>query len=112
MDNFNIIMKQIIKKSLFTNRQIEIITGIRDDFTPISRGAYYRQRAQAAQKAEAVLYSMVLLYGLGVIPRESVGAAAQIGDQLSVIFDSDVDEQAAAQVLAVIEEAINRVLGK
>jgi hypothetical protein len=112
MSNFNIIVKQIIKKSLFTERQIEIITSIGGGPRTISRGAYYRQKGQAKQKAEALLYSMVLLYGLGILPRDSMRAAAEIADQVSVIFDSDIDETAAREVLSLVEQVVDRAMGK
>ena len=110
MANFNIIIKHMIQKSLFTERQIEIITRKRDQLPPISRGAYYRQRAQTAQKTQAVLYSMVLLYALGAIPTKNAAAIAQIAEQMAVIFDSDIDESEAVGVLDVVEQAINRAL--
>ena len=112
MDNFNIVIKQIIKKSLFTERQIEIITSIGGGPRTISRGAYYRQRAQAKRKTEALLYSMVLLYGLGILPRDSMRAAAAIADQMSVIFDSDIDDTTAKEVLSVVEQAVGRAMGE
>lgn len=111
MNDFNIIIKHMIQKSVFTERQIEIITKNRSD-SHISRGAYYRQRTQASQKTEAVVYSVALLYGLGMVSTDAIRAIAQIGEQLGVIFDSDIDEYAAGEVMRVIEEAVNRVLGK
>lgn len=112
MDNFNIVIKQIIKKSLFTERQIEIVTSIGGGPRTISRGAYYRQRGQARRKTEALLYSMVLLHALGVLPKDSMRAAAAIADQLSVIFDSDIDDTAAKEVLSVVEQVVDRAMGK
>ena len=48
--NFNNIIRQIIKKSLFTERQIEIILNKKDllesNFS-ITKGAYYRQVGQS-----------------------------------------------------------------
>jgi len=44
--NFNIIIREIIKKSLFTERQIEIILKqkkVLDVEFGVSKGAYYRQ---------------------------------------------------------------------
>ena len=48
ISNFNTIIKEIIKKSLFTERQIEIILKqkkILDVEFDVSKGAYYRQLA-------------------------------------------------------------------
>lgn len=110
--NYNVIIKNIIKKSLFTERQIEIITSIGRGPLAITPGAYYRQRDQARRKVEGILYSMVLLYGLGVLPKDSMKAAAGIADQLSVIFDSDIDDEAARAVLDVVEQVVDRAMGK
>ena len=53
MSNFNTIIKEIIKKSLFTERQIEIILKqkkVLDVEFGVSKGAYYRQLAQWRSK--------------------------------------------------------------
>lgn len=55
---------------------------------------------------------MVLLYGLGVLPKDSMKAAAGVADQLSVIFDSDIDAEAARAVLDVVEQVVDRAMGK
>ena len=70
--NFNIIIQKIIKKSLFTERQIEIILKkkrmLGDDFSlNITKGAYYRQVVQSRKKIEGLYYSIILLQGLDVI---------------------------------------------
>ncbi len=51
--NFNNIIRQIIKKSLFTERQIEIILNQKDLLESkfsITKGAYYRQVGQSREK--------------------------------------------------------------
>ena len=62
--NFNNIIRQIIKKSLFTERQIEIILNQKDlqnSKFNISKGAYYRQVGQSRDKLIALFYSIILL---------------------------------------------------
>ena len=57
--NFNNIIRKIIKKSLFTERQIEIILNQRDLLESkfsISRGAYYRQVGQSREKLISLFY--------------------------------------------------------
>ena len=112
MSSNNIVINQIIRKSLFTKRQIEIITSNARDPLAISRGAYYRQMGQARQKAKGVLYSMVLLYGLGILPKDGMRAAAEVGDQLSVIFDSDIGAESAQAVLDLVERVVESAMGK
>ena len=68
--NFNMIIQEIIKKSLFTERQIEIILKQKkmlDIEFGVSKGAYYRQLAQSRSKIESVYYTLILLQALDVI---------------------------------------------
>ena len=114
MSDFNIIVRNIIKKSLFTERQIEIIVdmvgGGGGRAPPISRGAYYRQRGQVKRKVEALLYSVVLVYGLDAVPRESLATIGEMSRQLSVIFDSDVAVEVGEEVLDVMEKAVKATM--
>lgn len=112
--NFNSVVNEIIKKSLFTRRQIEIIldmVGGGGVAGSISRGAYYRQRGQVRTKVMALFYSMVLVYGLGILQKESLGVMEQMADQLSVISDSDMTGMEGDEVLDVMERAVRMVLG-
>ena len=62
--NFNTIIQEIIKKSLFTERQIEIILKqkkLLDVEFGVSKGAYYRQLAQSRSKIESLYYTILLL---------------------------------------------------
>ncbi len=56
--NFNNIIRQTIKKSLFTERQIEIILNQKDllesEFS-ITKGAYYRQVGQSREKINCII---------------------------------------------------------
>ena len=72
--NFNTIIREIIKKSLFTERQIEIILKQKkmlDVEFGVSKGAYYRQLGQARSKIESLYYTMLLLQAYDVILPES-----------------------------------------
>lgn len=111
--NFNIIVRNIIKKSLLTERQVEIIVDLvegRKAALPISRGAYYRQRSQVKRKIEALYYSMVLVYGLGALPKESLSTIGEMSEQLSVIFDSDVGEEVGEEVFDVMGKAVKATI--
>lgn len=106
---FSNIVRGLINKSLFTKRQVEIITSILDDTRqapPISRGAYHRQVGQVRAKTEAVMYSVILLHVMGIVSTKSLMSIPVISEQISVIFDSDIDEMHGQQVLDVIEKAI------
>lgn len=111
--NFNPIIEEIIKKSLFTERQIEIIANISGRLptrSTVSRGAYYRQVCQVRAKTEALIYSVILLEGIGVISPKTMDAMQRIGKEMDVIFDSDVYGTHHKEMLEVISKAIKTVM--
>ena len=113
MSNFNVIIRNIIKRSLFTERQIEIIIDMVEggkEAPLISRGAYYRQRGQVKRKVEALFYSMVLVYSLDALPKESLATVEEMAKQLGVIFDSDVALEVGEEVLDVMEKAVKAAM--
>lgn len=111
VDNSNRIIKEIIEKSLFTERQIEIILKRRNlgnaQFT-ISRGAFYRQVGQCEAKLQALCYSWILLKGIGVLREEDIDVINRLSEQISVIKNSDVFPEREEQVISVIQELLNR----
>ncbi len=110
-DNFNKIIKQIMKKSLFTERQIEIILNRRklvDSQYTISKGAFYRQVKQSREKLISFCYSFILLRGLGILSIEDMDVINRLSDQVSVIKSSDVFPEREEEVMLVIQELLNR----
>ena len=111
--NFNIIIQEIIKKSLFTERQIEIILKqkqLLDAEFPVSKGAYYRQVSQSRQKVEALYYSIILLQGLGVmLPNDDV--ILRLVEQITVINSNDFVPENYAQILEIIHGAVKQMTG-
>ncbi len=108
---FNGVLKQIIKKSLFTERQIEIILkqrGLDESEFSITRGAYYRQVGQARDKLAGLYYSIVLLHGLGVMLPDDVDVMARLSEQISVIKNSDVFPEREEEVISVIDRVIQQ----
>ena len=112
-NNFSNIMREIIKKSLFTERQIEIILKhkqLLDTEFPVSKGAYYRQVGQSRQKVEALYYSIILLQGLGVmLPNDDV--ISRLVEQVSVINNNDFVPENYAQILEIIHGAVKQMTG-
>ena len=110
-DKFSNIIRQIIEKSLFTERQIEIILKRRDlvdsQFT-ISKGAFYRQVNQSRDKLVALCYSWILLRGLGVLSADDMDVINRLSEQISVIKSSDVFPEREEEVIFVIQELLNR----
>ena len=86
--NFPNVLNEIIKKSLFTERQIEIILNQKDlleSSFSISRGAYYRQVGQSREKLVALFYSIIVLRGLGILLPDDIDVISKLSEQISVI---------------------------
>jgi len=109
--NFNNIIHQIIKKSLFTERQIEIILNQKDllntKFT-ISKGAYYRQVGQSRDKLIALFYSIIVLRGLGILLPDDIDVISKLSEQIRVINNSDVFPEREEEIINVIDKLIHQ----
>ena len=109
--NFNSIIRQIIKKSLFTERQIEIILNQKDllnsKFT-ITKGAYYRQVGQSRDKLIALFYSIILLRGLGILLPDDIDVISKLSEQIRVINESDIFPEREEEVINVIDRLIRQ----
>ncbi len=109
--NFNNILRKIIKKSLFTERQIEIILNqknLREIEFSISRGAYYRQVSQSREKLMSFFYTVVLLRSLDVLLPDDIDVISRLAEQVSVISDSDVFPEREDEVIAVIDKVVRQ----
>lgn len=109
--NFNNIIRKIIKNSLFTERQIEIILNQRDLLDSsfgITRGAYYRQVSQSREKLIKLFYSIIVLRGLGILLPDDIDVISKLSDQISVINDSDVFPERGDEVISVIDRVIRQ----
>ncbi len=112
--NFNNIMKQIIKKSLFTERQIQIILNrknLSEYNFGISKGAYFRQVSQSRDKLMGFYYSIVLLRSLGILLPDDIDVISRLSEQVSVIKDSDVFPEREEQVLNLIDKLVRQACG-
>ena len=109
--NFNNIIRKIIKKSLFTERQIEIISNqknlVETKFS-ISKGAYYRQLSQSRNKLISFYYTVILLRGLGILLPDDLDVMSKLSEQISVIKDRDVFSEREEEVMSVIERLIRQ----
>ena len=114
--NFNIIMQKIIKKSLFTQRQIEIILKKKrmldgDLSLNITKGAYYRQVVQSRKKIEGLYYSIILLQGLHVISHDDSDVIFRLAEQVSRMYEnSDFMPENQAQITSVIDNAVKQIV--
>jgi hypothetical protein len=113
-NNFSNIMKEIIKKSLFTERQIEIILKQKDlsltEFS-ISKGAYYRQVSQSRDKLAGLYYSFIVLRILGVVLADDVDVMSKLSEQVSVIKDGDVFPEREKEITSVIDRVVRQAVG-
>ena len=109
--NFNNIIRQIIKKSLFTERQIEIILNQKDllesEFS-ITKGAYYRQVGQSREKLISLFYSIILLRGLGILLPDDIDVISKLSEQISVINQSEIFPEREQDVISVIDRLVRQ----
>ena len=112
--NFSNVMKEIIKKSLFTERQIEIILKQKDlslvEF-PITKGAYYRQVSQSREKLSGLYYSFIVLRILGIVLPDDIDVISRLSEQISVIKDGDVFPEKEQEIMSVIQRAVRQTVG-
>jgi hypothetical protein len=109
--NFNNIIREIIKKSLFTERQIEIILNQKDLLNSkfiITKGAYYRQVGQSRDKLIALFYSIILLRGLGILLPDDIDVISKLSEQIRVINESDIFPEREDEVINVIDRLIRQ----
>jgi len=112
ISNFNTIIKEIIKKSLFTERQIEIILKQKkmlDVEFGVSKGAYYRQLAQSRSKIESVYYTLILLQALGVILTNS-DVISRLAEQVNVMKDGSFTPENEDQIIDVIQKTVRQLV--
>ena len=113
-NNFSNIMSEIIKKSLFTERQVEIILKQKDliftDFA-ISKGAYYRQVSQSREKLAGLYYSFIVLKILGVILPDDIDVMSKLSEQVSVIKDNEIAPENESQIVDVIHKTVKQLVG-
>jgi len=109
--NFNNIITKIIKKSLFTERQIEIILNQKDlqeSKFYISKGAYYRQVGQSREKLIGLYYSIILFRGLGILLPDDIDVISKLSGQVSVINESDIFPEREDEVISVIDRLVRQ----
>jgi len=108
---FNNIISKIIKKSLFTERQIEIILNQKDLLESkfsITKGAYYRQVGQSREKLIGLYYSIILLRGLGILLPDDIDVISKLSEQISVINESDIFPEREDEVISVIDRLVRQ----
>jgi hypothetical protein len=107
-------LNEIIEKSHFTQRQIEIILKkkyLSDVEFSITKGAYYRQVSQSREKLAGVYYSLVVLRVLGILLPDDIDVISKLSEQVSVIKDSDVFPERERDVMSLIDRVVKQAVG-
>jgi hypothetical protein len=114
--HFNIIYKDILANSLFTDRQMCIIYESlvkRKSVGGISRGAYYRQLKQCRHKIVGILYSILLLQSIGAIDHQSLSILQRLCESFSVMSkegQSDVTSTNQMEnVIFILKNTLNKM---
>lgn len=114
--HFNIIYKDILANSLFTDRQMCIIYESlvkRKNVGGISRGAYYRQLKQCRHKIVGILYSILLLQSIGAIDHQSLSILQRLSESFSVMSkegQSDVTSTRQMEnVIFILKNTLNKM---
>ena len=112
--NFPNILNEIIEKSLFTPRQIEIILKYKDlsdsEFS-ITKGAYYRQVSQSREKLARLYYTFIVLRVLDILLADDIDVISRLTEQVSVIKNGDVFPEREREILSVIERVVKQTTG-
>ena len=114
--NSNNLYGYIVANSLFTARQLDIISKRLQGASRapnISSGAYYRQVKQCRDKVNAVIYSMILLQSTGIVQPEAQSVIGRLAEQVRVIFTSEgsdvVSRLNVNDVRSVIDQLVKRM---
>ena len=115
--NSSTIYTHLVANSLFTPRQLSIISKKlhRDGKTEkISSGAYYRQVKQCRKKVISILHSMIILQSMGIVQSDASATLSKVAEQLAVIFASESSSDVTTRlnvedVISVINEVIKRM---
>ena len=112
--DFPNILNEIIKKSLFTPRQIEIILkykDLSDGELTITKGAYYRQVSQSREKLARLYYTFIVLRVLDILLADDIDVISRLTEQVSVIKNGDVFPEREREILSVIERVVKQTTG-
>ena len=116
---FNDLLNIIIKKNLFTKKQISIIYNkIHHPISNVSKnklsaGAYYRQIKQCRKKYDQLIYTLVLFRLLNFIDNSTMETIQSIIMQLEKISHTDTNHTSTKivsnDIIIVIEKIIRQI---
>ena len=111
----NLFLFKLIEKSLFTNRQIQIIYNFKKkEKRPkeISSGAYYREVKQSKTKLRKLFYSILLLNLIKVMNKNQTTTLNSVLDKLRTLENNHAKyhDKEINNIINVIEDLINRMI--
>ena len=112
---FNHLLSLLIKKNLFTQRQISIIynkANSRIFKDKISSGAYYRQIKQCKRKYDQLIYTILLFRILNLIDNNTINILDSIVNQIGTISHQNLNNNSditnSYDIIEVIDEIIKK----
>lgn len=118
---FNDLLNILIKKNLFTKKQISIIYNkFNNPLSNVSKnnlsaGAYYRQIKQCRRKYDQLIYTLVLFRLLNFIDNSTMETIQSIITQLEKISHNDINHNSMKIVpndIVIVIEKIMRKINK
>ena len=116
---FNALLNILIKKNLFTKKQISIIYNkFNNPISSVSKnnlsaGAYYRQIKQCRKKYDQLIYTLVLFRLLNFIDNSTMETIQSIITQLEKISHNDINHNSTKivpnDIIIVIEKIMRKI---
>ena len=116
---FNELLNRLIKKNLFTKKQISIIYNkFNNPISNVSKnnlsaGAYYRQIKQCRKKYDQLIYTLVLFRLLNFIDNSTMETIQSIITQLEKISHNDINHNSTKivpnDIIIVIEKIMKKI---
>lgn len=116
---FNDLLNILIKKNLFTKKQISIIYNkFNNPISNVSKnnlsaGAYYRQIKQCRKKYDQLIYTLVLFRLLNFIDNSTMETIQSIITQLEKISHNDLNHNSTKivpnDIIVVIEKIMRKI---
>ena len=116
---FNDLLNILIKKNLFTKKQISIIYNkFNNPISNVSKnnlsaGAYYRQIKQCRKKYDQLIYTLVLFRLLNFIDNSTMETIQSIIAQLEKISHNDINRNSTKivpnDIIIVIEKIMRKI---
>jgi hypothetical protein len=112
---FNHILNLIIKKNLFTKRQISIIYNKNNNHlskNKISPGAYYRQVKQCKRKYHRLIYTILLFRILNLMDSNTINIIESIVKQIDNVSQQNLHHNTNITISNDLIQVIDQIIKK